>query len=75
MVLYIALNTSESDIFYQAGDSPDWEFLKSVYQVHHFPDTDKIVNAYLSFLDYIALGNAMISKQKDSDSLLANYVR
>ena len=60
-VLYIAMITPESDIFYQPKDSPDWELMSYVYTQHDFTDPEKLVKANLGFYDYIAIGNAALS--------------
>jgi hypothetical protein len=66
LVFYTALIAPDTDIFYQIGHSADWTLLKSVYRVHYFPDGHKIVRAYCAFFDYIALANAVTSKQDES---------
>ena len=51
------------DIFYQPQDSADWKLLnREVYTLHEFQNPEKIVKAYYSFYDYVAIANAATSK-------------
>lgn len=74
-MLYIALVTPESDVFYQNTDSPDWNLLNTVYTLHEFPDNHRLVKAYLGFYDYIALANAVASRHDEKTHQIANYIK
>lgn len=75
LVFYTALVAPQTDIFYQQPDSPDWQLLKSVFTVHYFPDCHKVVRAYCAFFDYIAIANAVTSKQDESQHFITNYLK
>ena len=62
-VLYIAMTTPTTDVFYQEVSSEDWQSLLGIFEYHDFGNTRKIVKAYESFQDFIAVGHAMMSRQ------------
>ena len=64
-VLYIAMIAPETDLFYLPVDSPEWALFKEIYTFHEFPDCEKLVKAYLGFYDYLAIANAILTKQTD----------
>lgn len=49
--------------------------MKSVYRVHFFPDGHRVVRAYCAFFDYIALANAVTSRQDASQHIITNYLK
>jgi hypothetical protein len=62
-ILYAAaFRTPLNDVFYEAVDSECWQTLIGCYSQHEFPDNNKVVNAYKSFYNYVAIGNAMLSQ-------------
>jgi len=62
-VLYIAMTTPATDVFYQEVSSEDWQALLGIFEYHDFGNTRKLVKAYDSFQDFIAVGHAMMSRQ------------
>lgn len=67
--------TPETDLFYQPLDSPEWELFGSIYTFHQFSDVEKLVKAYLGFFDYLAIANAILTKQSDTESSLKRYIK
>lgn len=67
--------TPMDDIFYQELSSTDWSILLDCYSFHEFPDNKKVVKAYKNFYKYVAIGNAMLSKQSDSDGTIMKTIK
>lgn len=74
-VLYIAMQTPEDDIFYQDIDHPRWKLLRGCYTIHEFPNNHKLINAYLNFHKYLAIGNATLSKSQEKDHFYTKLLK
>jgi hypothetical protein len=74
-ILYAAFRTPLTDLFYEPVESESWQTLLTVYTQHEFADNNKVVNAYKSFYNYIAIGNAMLSQQKESDMAITKMFK
>lgn len=73
--MYYAMCTPEDDIFYQDVTSESWQNLLNYYSFHEFPDNTKVVKAYHSFYNYVAIGNAMLSRQSESDMAITKLFK
>ena len=62
-VMYISITTPMNDIFYQDVQSDDWKKMLDIFTFHDFGNHRKLVKAYESFQDFIAVGHAMMSRQ------------
>lgn len=74
-ILYAAFRTPLTDVFYEPVDSDCWRTLIGCYSQHEFADNNKVVNAYKSFYNYIAIGNAMLSQHKESDMMITKMFK
>ena len=63
LLIYMAMQSPESDIFYQDINTDDWKSLLGCFNQHVFPDSLKLVKAYQGLYSYLAIANAMMSKQ------------
>ena len=52
-----------------------WQNLLNYYTFHEFPDNKKVVKAYESFYNYVAIGNAMLSKQSERDMAITKMIK
>jgi Hormone-sensitive lipase (HSL) N-terminus len=74
-ILYAAFKTPIDDVFYQAVDSDAWSLLLNCYSYHEFADNQKVVKAYKSFYNYVAIGNAMLSQRKETDMAITKMFK
>jgi hypothetical protein len=74
-ILYSAMCTPETDIFYQDINCKDWGTLLNCYTYHEFEDNKKVVKAYKNFYNYVAIGNAMKSKLREDDMAITKMIK
>eukprot|EP00347_Sterkiella_histriomuscorum_P001768 403370757 len=75
LVVYSAMLASHQDIFYQDPCSSDWQTIVKIYDQHVYPDHQKVVKAYQNFFQFVALGNALMSKNNKNDNFLMKNLK
>jgi hypothetical protein len=60
--------TPEDDLFYKGEDHPDWQLINSRFSFIEFADDHRVVQSYKRFYEYVATGNAFMSKSMVHES-------
>lgn len=55
--------------------SKDWDLLLNYYTYYEFKNNKTVVQNYQNFYNYVAIGNAMLSKTNHTDHIVAKYIK
>lgn len=55
-------------------DHPDWKLIKSRFSYIEFQDDSRVVDSYKRFYEYVATGNAFMSKMMVHESKAKQYI-
>eukprot|EP00347_Sterkiella_histriomuscorum_P000824 403374374 len=75
MILYNAMLANENDIFYQDASSEAWQLVMKCYEQHEFKHSKRLIRAYNSFHDYLAIGNCVLNKQSKDDNFVTKMLK
>jgi hypothetical protein len=74
MMLFVAMNAPQDDLFFLPEDHPDWQLIKSRFSYIEFKDDNRVINSYKRFYEYVATGNAFMSKMMIHSSKTKKYI-
>ena len=72
--MYYSFQAPHDDLFYLPEEHPDWQMIKSRFSFIEFADDHRVVQSYKKFYEYVATGNAFMSKSMVHDSKLKQYI-
>jgi hypothetical protein len=49
MMLFVAMQAPEDELFYKSMEHEDWTFLQNYISLVEFPDDDKVIGSYKNF--------------------------
>jgi hypothetical protein len=73
-MLYFSIQAPHNDLFYLPDDHPDWQLINSRFSYIELPDDHRVIESYKRFYEYVATGNAFMSKSMVHESKMKQYM-